>query len=119
MAEHWIPIVLFVVSGVIALGYFYWNNKNKQTVMETVQKSLDQGQHLTPELLASLGATVNPRARDLRRGIVFLSLGLGGMLSSLFFTDGDIVTGMRAGSMFPLMLGFGFLLVWKLNQKAD
>ena len=53
----------------------------------------------------------------MRRGIVFLSLGIAGLLCSLFFADADVVNGIRAGSVFPLMLGAGFLLVWKLNQE--
>ena len=53
----------------------------------------------------------------MRRGIVFLSLGIAGLLCSLFFTEADVVNGIRAGSVFPLMLGVGFLLVWKLNRE--
>jgi hypothetical protein len=52
----------------------------------------------------------------MRRGIVFLSLGVAGLLCSLFFADSEVVNGIRAGSVFPLMLGAGFLLVWKLNR---
>ena len=54
--------------------------------------------------------------RDLRRGIIFLSLGIAGLLCSLFFDIPEVVNGIRAGSVFPLMLGLGFLLVWKLNK---
>ena len=71
---------------------------------------------LTPDLLAKLGAAINPRARDLRRGIVILSLGIAGLLCSLFFEDPDVINGIRAGSMFPLLVGAAFLLVWKLNR---
>jgi hypothetical protein len=39
-----------------------------------------------------------------------------GLLCSLFFPDPDVVNGIRAGSVFPLMLGIGFLLVWRLNK---
>jgi len=116
MAGEMVPIVLFIVLGIITLGYFYWNNKNRQAVMDTVQKAIKTGGELSPELLSQLGAAVNPRVRDLRRGIIFLALGLAGMLCSLFFPDADVVNGIRAGSMFPLLLGAGFLLVWKLNR---
>ncbi len=75
MAEELIPIVLFLVLGVIALGYFYWNHKNRQTVMETVQKAIETGGEFSPELLSQLGAAVNPRVRDLRRGIIFVGAG--------------------------------------------
>ena len=116
MAEELIPIVLFLVLGAIALGYFYWNHKNRQTVMETVQKAIASGGEFSPELLSQLGAAVNPRIRDLRRGIIFAALGIAGLLCSLFFPDPEVVNGIRAGSMFPLLLGGGFLLVWKMNK---
>jgi hypothetical protein len=109
-------MVLFVVLGVIAVAYFYWNHKNRQSVMDTVQKAIETGGELSADLLAQLGAAVNPRIRDLRRGIIFLSLGVAGLLCSLFFPEPDVVNGIRAGSMFPLLLGAGFLIVWKLNK---
>ena len=116
MGDEWIPIVLFIVLGFTVLGYFYWNYRNRVTIMSTVEKAMDQGQELTPELLVQLGAAGNPRIRDMRRGVVFLSLGVAGFLCSLFFTDQEVVNGIRAGTVFPLMLGLGFLLVWKLNK---
>ncbi|MBT8048377.1 MAG: hypothetical protein HKN57_03020 [Xanthomonadales bacterium] len=116
MPGEMIPVVLFIVLGVVVLGYFYWNHKNRVTIMNTVQKAIDQGKELTPELLLQLGAAGNPRIRDMRRGIVFLSLGIAGLLCSLFFADADVINGIRAGSVFPLMLGAGFLIVWRLNR---
>ena len=116
MNAELIPIVLFVVIGIVVIGYFYWNHKNRASIMKTVQKAIDKGGDLTPELLTQLGATGNPRIRDMRRGIVFLSLGVAGLLCSMFFLDPEVVNGIRAGSVFPLMLGIGFLIVWKLNK---
>ena len=111
-----VPISMFIMLGIVLIGYFFWNHKNRASIMETVQKAIDTGKEFTPELLAQLGAAVNPKMRDLRRGIVFLSLGIAGLLCSLFFDMQDVVNGIRAGSVFPLMLGLGFLLVWKLNK---
>jgi hypothetical protein len=48
---------------------------------------------------------VNPRVRDLRRGVIFLALGVAGLLCSLFFPDPEVFNSIRAGSMFPLLLG--------------
>ena len=117
MMDELIPMVLFVVLGFIAIGYFYWNHKNKQSVMDTVQKAIETGGEFSPELLSQLGAAVDPRIRDLRRGVIFLSLGVAGLLCSLFFGDPEVVNGIRAGSMFPLLLGAGFLIVWRLNTE--
>jgi hypothetical protein len=116
MAETMIPITMFIVLGFAVLGYFYWNHQNRVTIMKTVEKAMDKGAELTPELLIQLGAAGDPRIRDMRRGIVFLSLGVAGGLCSLFFADPEIVNGIRAGTVFPLMLGIGFLIVWKLNK---
>ncbi len=116
MQGEWIPIVMFIVLGIVIMAYFYWNHKNRASIMETVQRAVDSGQPFTPELLAQLGAAANPKMRDLRRGIVFLALGIAGLLCSLFFDVPEVVNGIRAGSVFPLMLGLGFLLVWKLNK---
>jgi len=117
MNQSWIPIVLFIVIGVTIATYFYWNSRNRQSIMDTVQKAMDNGKELTPELLIQLGAAVNPKARDLRRGIVIFSIGVATILCSLFFDEVDVVSGLRAGSMFPLLIGTGFLLVWKLNSR--
>ena len=116
MAGEWIPIIMFIVLGLVIVAYFYWNHRNRQSIMDTVQKAIAAGEGLSPEMLDRLGAAVNPRMRDLRRGVVFLALGVAGLLCSLFFDDATVVNGIRAGSMFPLLLGGGFLLVWKLNS---
>ena len=116
MNEFWIPLVLFVVTGFSAIAFFFFNHKHRDAIMNTVQKAMDTGSDLTPDLLAKLGAAINPKVRDMRRGIVLLSIGIACLLCSAFFTDTDVVSGIRSGSMFPLMMGLGFLLVWKLNK---
>jgi len=116
MSGEMVPIVLFIVLGLVIVAYYYWNHRNRLSIMDTVQKAIDQGEHLTPELLDRLGAAVNPRMRDLRRGVVFLALGIATFLCSLFFDIDQVVNGLRATAVFPLMLGLAFLLVWKMNR---
>jgi hypothetical protein len=111
MVEWLIPVVLFLVIGIVVLGYFYWNHKNRGDVMKTVQQAIQTGGELNPELLAQLGAAVNPRVRDLRRGIIFIAVGVAGLLCSVLLDVPEAVNGILAGSMFPLLLGAGFLLV--------
>ena len=40
MAGELIPMVLFVVIGFITIGFFHFNSKNRQSIMDTVQKPL-------------------------------------------------------------------------------
>lgn len=116
MNEMMIPIVLFIVFGACVIAFFYYGHRNRVTVMETVQKAIERGSELDPELLSQMGAALNPRGRDLRRGVIFLALGIAGLLCSFFFADTDVISGIRAGSLFPLFIGAGFLIVWKLNK---
>ncbi len=113
--EELIPIIMFVVIGAVCVAYFYWNHKNRQAVLATVQTALQGGSTLTPELLSRLGAAADPRLRDLRRGIVLFFIGLAFLLSTFFVDVPEVVSGLRAFSMLPLMMGLGFLLVWKLT----
>ena len=46
MSGEMIPIVMFVVIGFVVMAYFYWNHKNRLSVMETVQKAIDSGGEL-------------------------------------------------------------------------
>ena len=112
----WIPIVMFIVTGFCVYSYLHFNHKNRNEIMSTVQKAMDTGSDLTEDLLAKLGAAINPKIRDMRRGIVLLFIGIAGLLSSLFFNDQDVIAGLRASSVFPFMMGLGFLVVWKLNK---
>lgn len=114
--DLWIPIVFMIVAGICTYAFLHFNHKNRNAIMETVQKAMDTGSDLTPDLLARVGAAINSKTRDMRRGIVLLFIGLAGLMCSLFFSDPDIVAGVRAGSVFPFMMGLGFLLVWKLNK---
>jgi hypothetical protein len=116
MTGEWVPIILFVVIGLVVVGYFYWNHRNRADVMKTVQTAIEKGGELNADLLTQLGAAVNPRVRDLRRGIIFIALGIAGMLCGVLLDVPEAVNGIIAGSMFPLLLGAGFLLVWKLNR---
>jgi hypothetical protein len=103
------------VSGIVLVTWFWFNFRNRTAVMETVQKAMETGSDLSPDLLAKLGAALNPSARDLRRGVVILSIGIAGLLCS-FFVPEVAADGVRAGSVFPLLIGAAFLLVWKLTK---
>lgn len=113
--EEMIPITMFLVLGMVGVAYFYWNHRNRAAILETVQQAVKGGSTLTPELLDRLGAAADPRLRDLRRGIVLFFIGMAFLLATLFVDEPEVVTGFRAFSMLPLMMGLGFLLVWKLT----
>ena len=103
-------------------------HKHPDVVIDEVRKIVDAGGVEVTLLGQNVTAYHHPRAtfaellrraarmRDLRRGVVFLALGIATFLCSLFFDIDQVVNGLRATAVFPLMLGLAFLLVWKMNR---
>ena len=113
MKALWIPIIGTISGAIVLITYFYFKSKTKSEVQLTIRESLDKGAELTPELIEKLSISISPKIADLRRGIVLIALGIA------FILAGWIGEGAREGmaiGMFPLMLGFGFLAVWKVNK---
>ena len=119
MAEALIPVMIAIAIATVFILFLMWNHKTRVAVLATVQKSIKAGQELTPEMLEKLGGSFAPRIRDLRRGVVILFFGIAGFASSFFMDVENAVMAFRAISLFPIMVGAGFLLVWKLNRYKD
>ncbi len=114
-----IPVASFFMVTIIVVTFLYLSHKNKLAIQDTIRKSLDQGNALTPELLEKLGTTPSPRIRDLRRGVVLSAIGIAAILAGLLINDNDASTGFVIIGLFPLLMGAGFLLVWKMNRYND
>ena len=119
MHEALIPISMFLSLAAVIILFLYWNHKTRVAVLATVQKSIKAGNELTPDMLVKLGGSFAPRIRDLRRGVVTLFFGIAGFVSSYFMYDEHAVIMFRSLSFFPIMVGAGFLLVWKLNRYDE
>jgi peptidoglycan/LPS O-acetylase OafA/YrhL len=117
--EAFIPIVALLAVAAVLISFFYLSHKNKKVIQDTIRHSIEQGNPLTPELLEKLATSHSPRVKDLRRGVVLASLGVAFMLAGLLVNDPDGTVGMMVAGMFPLMMGLGFLVVWKLNRYHD
>lgn len=119
MAEVLIPIVAFLSMAAVLISLFYLKYKSKIGVLKTIQKSIDSGTPLTPELLEKMSNVQPPRVKDLRRGVVLSALGLAILAASFFVSHSEPQEALRIISMLPLFVGAGFLLVWKLNRYKD
>jgi hypothetical protein len=73
---------------------------------ETIRRLIEKGAEIPKELLG----VVAKEGSDLRRGVIFISLGVGFVV---FFTMGS---GSGVGALF-VCLGLGYLLAWKMEPK--
>lgn len=117
--EIFIPLLLMILVAGIIFTYMNNSHKIKLKTHDILEKSIDKGYELTPEMLKSLNQSKSPRMLDMRRGIIILGIALATFLFGWIIPDNEATTVFQALSLFPAFIGAGFLLVWKLNQYSD
>lgn len=114
MADLFIPITGFVCVTLVIVVFAYLHNRAQTEIHRTFRAVLDSGTPLTPELADKLRVNNSPKNNDLRKGVIITTIGLA-IISAGFVINA--FTQFLAVAVFPLFVGFGFLLVWKLNTN--
>lgn len=119
--ERMIPIVLFIAIAVVVCVYFYLRHRTSQSVQETVRTAIEQGQQLTPDILERLGQPPRrPKSEnaDLRRGTIFITIGLG--IAAFVAWSGDFhgpATLPLALGALPFLIGIAYLGLWRFDNS--
>ena len=113
----WIPITLFIVIGLVIFVLSLFRYKTRQATQKTIRLALEKGNGMTPELLASLTEPKHDVSRDMRRGLVSLSIGVGVALFGFILGEEDAVRPLIGLSMFPILIGIAYLVLWQLGQR--
>ena len=129
--EDFIPIfAIFAVFGTITaivVGPTWLKSRERQEMQVTVRAALDKGQPLPPELVDALSRDViqklPSRSRDIRRGVIWLAVGIGlaafGLINDFnggWDRDFDGMVGIAA---IPLTIGLAFLVLGAINKNRD
>ena len=97
---------IFFLSPAIFLGvilyYFY---RRRRLAHETAFMLAEKGIEIPPALL-------RPQRNDLRNGILLITGGVG--LTAFFMAT---IEGLWGLGLFPLFLGLGYIIVWKLGKN--
>lgn len=135
--EDFIPLfAIFAVFGTITaiiVGPTYFKSRERQEMQATVRAAIDKGQPLPPEVIEALGkeATRNipSRSRDIRRGIIWLAVGIGMAAFSLIndlrgfgddWNDGPNFDGGLLGlAAIPITIGLAFIVLSFFNKNKD
>jgi hypothetical protein len=110
------PIVLFLAIAAVFCVKYYLNYRAKQDVQATVRAALERGVP-TGEILDRMVDTPPPKGSDLRRGAIWLALGVG--IAAFGFTvdfGGDTWQPMLAIGLVPILLGAAYLVLWRLGD---
>jgi len=118
MSDAWIPILLaFAIMGVF-IGFFYYNSRTKISLHNALEKALEKGEKLTPELLKTLQTPSRGKFGDLRKGVLWLAFGIAAVIAAIFI-QGPAHNAVFL-ALFPVFIGLGYVVIWKLNpEDAD
>ena len=127
-----ILIVAIVFSAITAIvfGPSYLKSREKREIQTTVRHAIDKGQELPPELIDAMtkdvASKLPSRTRDLRRGVIWLAVGIGfaafSYLSNLGWNDHDM-EGASAAMMglaaIPVTVGLAFIVLSFFNPNKE
>ena len=101
------PVLIVMVIGIIALV----GTRMRQ---RTIRMMVEKGQPVPAELLAPTTRGMRRRS-DVRRGVVWTMVGLGLMIWLAAVNDWE--GGAWSFGLIPFLIGLGYLLIWKLDDK--
>jgi len=103
------PVLIVIMVGIFAL----LGSRMRQ---RTIRMMVEKGQPVPAELLAPELRHVRRRS-DVRRGVVWTMVGLGLMIWLAAVNDWE--GGAWSFGLIPFLIGLGYLIVWKLENKKD
>ena len=127
-----ILIVAIVFSAITAIvfGPSYLKSREKREMQTTIRHAIDKGQDLPPELIDAMtrdvASKLPSRTRDLRRGVIWLAVGIGiaafGFLSELGWDRTEmenVANGMLGVAAIPITIGLAFIVLSFFNANKE
>ena len=127
-----ILIVAIIFSAITAIifGPSYLKSREKREIQATVRHAIDKGQQRPPDLIDAMtrdvASKLPSRTRDLRRGVIWLAVGIGfaafSYLSNLGWSDHDMqeATGAMFGlAAIPATIGLAFIVLSFFNPNKE
>lgn len=134
--EDFIPLVailsVFGTITAIAFGPSYLKFRERREMQETVRRAIDKGQDLPPEVIEAMTKDVTKnlpsRTRDIRRGIIWLAVGIGiaafSLINNMGWQGGDdwhgnVGDGLLGIAAIPATIGLAYLVLSFFNKNKD
>ena len=122
-----ILIPIFAIVGVFGMPVFivwivyYFDKRNKEQFHTTLQKLIESGQELSPDILQSIPGykmEKNGERNDIRKGTITTGVGIG---IALFGQFGVAETPLVGVGLLVLSIGLGFLAygIYNKDKKVN
>ena len=109
-----VPVVLFGSVVAVVWAILHFSQKRRAEAFQTLRLAIEKGQEITPEAMAAMARMSSPN-RDIRLGVIFISIALAFGALGLIISSGegvDMHEAMRpllGVAVFPLFLGLAFI----------
>lgn len=117
MEDEIIPIVMFIAVALVFVVFFYLKFRGKVETQQTIRMALEKGTELSPEFIKQIGEPEPPKDRDLRRGMIWIAIGMGFALLALGIPDPDATGPMLGTASFPTLIGIAYLIMWRYGAR--
>ena len=123
--EILIPLAPFLMVAAIVIIPRWYRTNERREMQKTLRAAIDKGQTLPSELVDALSKdSVRPpatAARDLRLGVILLSVGAGIALMgyAISFEEMDALYPISGVAAIPAMIGLAFIILSVFNKNKD
>jgi hypothetical protein len=132
--EDFIPIIaILAVFGsitAIIVGPTYLKTQERKETQETVRRAIEKGQPLPPEVIEAMSQEVTKslpsRTRDIRRGVIWLAVGIGLAAFSVVndlgdnnWNGGNFDGNLLGIACIPITIGLAFIVLSFFNKNRD
>ncbi|MBK7471056.1 MAG: hypothetical protein IPI73_10970 [Betaproteobacteria bacterium] len=107
-------ILVFGTPIIIVIAILVHKARRTQRIHQTVVALAEKGLPIPPDLFVDRPAADNTSA--LQKGVVLVAVGAG---LTIFFLSTADRQGLWGIGMIPLLIGVGYLIVWKLEGRKD
>ena len=111
-----VATVFFSVALVFGL-YMYFRFRMRAEQQQTIRLALEKGTELSPEFIKQLGDAEPSKDKDLRRGLIWVALGIGLVILGLGINEPDAIGPMLGSAAFPTLVGVAYLVMWRYGSK--
>jgi len=109
-------VVVFTFLTIIIVTNSFNRRREREQIIETARLSVEKGQPLPPEVIASLTAERRHTAfSDLRRGVVLIAVGIGIGVFGIFVGASELY-GIGA---IPGLIGVALVVLSRFNPNKD
>jgi len=117
--ETLIPIFMVLAMVVSYIFWIHFRHKTKLATQETLRLALDKGAELSPEFMRQLSDPEPAKDRDLRRGLIWVAIGLAFALLSAGIPDEEATPILIGVAAFPILIGVAYMIMYRYGSKTE